>query len=115
MYTIGQMASTGPDIKKAYDDLFSVGKRITDDGSRDGIEFGLGAGRITMEALGPDTLHVIKTFQPASGRRVDIIFDRTRVPKSFADAEAIETLALSAVRALLLEKIQELAETLAPL
>ena len=107
MYTIGQMASTGPDIKKAYDDLFSVGERITDGGSRDGIEFGFGVKRITMEALGPNTIHVIKTFRPASDHRVDIIFDHTRIPKSFAAAEEIESLALAAVRALLLEKIHK--------
>lgn len=109
MYTIGQMASTGPDIEKAYVDLFAVAKLVSDGGSRDGIEFGLGAGRITMEALGPSNLHVVRTFRPASGHIKDIIFDGTHVPKSFADAEAIESLALAAARALLLEKIQELA------
>jgi len=51
------MASTGPDIEKAYADLFAVAERIADGGGRDGIKFGLGAGQITMETLGPNTLH----------------------------------------------------------
>lgn len=106
MYTIGQMTSTVPDIEKAYADLFAVAKRINAGDGRDGIEFGFGAGRVTMEALGPNTIHVNRTFHPASSHKKDIIFDGTHVPKSFADAEEIETLALVAVRALLLGRIQ---------
>ena len=105
MYTIGQMASTGPDIEKAYADLFAVAERIADGGGRDGIKFGLGAGQITMETLGPNTLHVNRTFHPASGHKKDIIFDRTHIPASFADAEEIETLALTTARALVLERL----------
>ena len=107
MYTIGQMASTGPDIQKAYDDLFTVSRQIAAGGNRDGIKFGLGAGQIIMKVLGPDTLHVVRTFQPASGHKKDTIFDYTHIPTSFADAEEIEALALAAARSLLLGKIHK--------
>ena len=102
-YTIGQMASTGPDIEKAYGDLFNAANMISAD---HGIKFRMGDELVSFRLLGPATLHVVKTFFRSPNHRVDIIFDKTHVPPSFSQAEEIESLALAAARALLLEKIQ---------
>lgn len=104
MYTIGQMASTEPDIRKAYDDLFNAANMMPD-GMNHGIEFRWKDKSVNFKLLGPATLHVIETSFRSPNHRVDIIFDRTHVPSSFSQAEEIETLALAAARAMILEKI----------
>lgn len=105
MYTISQMASTGPDIKKAYGDLFNAANMIPD-GMNHGIEFRLEDKSVNFKLLGPATLHVIETSFRSPNHRVDVIFDKTRVPASFSQAEEIESLALAAARALLLVNIR---------
>lgn len=100
------MASTRPDIEKAYVDLFNAANMIPD-GMNYGIEFRLQDKLVNFKLLGPATLHVIETSFRSPDHRVDIIFDRTHVPSSFSQAEEIEALALAAVRAMILEKIQK--------
>ena len=107
MYTINQMASTGPDIKIAYEDLFAAANMMHAD-SNHGVEFIAGKKRINFRLLGPATLHVVKTSLRPPNHLVDIIFDSTRVPASFSQAEEIEALALAAARALMLERINSL-------
>ena len=106
MYTIGQMASTGPDIQKAYDDLFNAANMIPA-GINHGVEFRMGDKLVNFSLLGPATLHVVKTSFRSPNHRVDIIFDKTHVPPSFSQAEEIEALALAAARSLLLGKIHK--------
>lgn len=99
------MASTGPDIKKAYDYLFNAANMMPD-GMNQGMGFRLEDESVNFKLLGPATLHVVKTSFRSPNFRVDIIFDRTRVPSSFSQAEEIESLALAAARALLLVNIR---------
>ena len=103
-YTIDQMASTGPDIEKAYGDLFNAANMISAD---HGKKFRMGDKLVSFRLLGPATLHVIETSFRSPNHWVDIIFDNTHVPPSFSQAEQIETLALAAARSLLLEKIHK--------
>jgi len=111
-YTIDQMASTGPDIEKAYGDLFNAANMISAD---HGKKFRMGDKLVSFRLLGPATLHVIETSFRSPNHWVDIIFDNTHVPPSFSQAEQIETLALAAARALVLEKIKKLVKAPAPL
>ena len=113
MYTIGQMASTGPDIKKAYGDLFNAANMIPAD--INGVQFRTGDKLVNFRLLGPATLHVVETFSQSPDHQVNIIFDKTRIPASFSQAEEIETLALAVARSLMLEKIQKLTKTPTPL
>lgn len=101
------MASTGPDIKKAYDDLFNAANMIPD-GMNQGMGFRLKDKSVNFKLLGPATLHVIEMSFRSPNHRVDIIFDKTHVPASFSQAEEIESLALAAARAMILEKIQKI-------
>ena len=114
MHTIGQMASTGPDIKKAYGDLFNAANMIPAD-NKHGVEFRTRDKLVNFRLLGPATLHVVETFSQSPDHQVNIIFDKTRIPASFSQAEEIETLALAVARSLMLEKIQKLTKTPTPL
>ena len=78
-------------------------------------KFRMGDKLVSFRLLGPATLHVIETSFRSPNHWVDIIFDNTHVPPSFSQAEQIETLALAAARALVLEKIKKLVKAPAPL
>lgn len=55
------MASTGPDIRRAYENLFIAASMIPADNTH-GVEFKTADKSVNFRLLGPATLHVVETF-----------------------------------------------------